>query len=167
MGTAFEHKHDGDAAEVLNDEYVDAYLQIREEPPYNSNLNSSRERCLERTRRQVDTPGFHLVSARDDDGRLIGWAFGLPFAAGRWWGGESTPAPEEVLQAEKFAVIELNVVKEHRGNGYGRRLLEELVRCPEPSGLGPKQGQRYSGKEARGEEAENISARVSARAEQR
>ncbi|GAA3808895.1 hypothetical protein GCM10022226_31450 [Sphaerisporangium flaviroseum] len=133
MGIVFEHKYGGDAAEVLADEYVVPYLEIQAEPPYNSNPNASRERYLERTRRQVDNPGFHLVSAGDEGGRLIGWTFGLPFAAGRWWGGDNTPAPDEVLQAEKFAVIELNVILKERGKGYGRRLLEELLGArPEP-----------------------------------
>ncbi|MFC4590996.1 GNAT family N-acetyltransferase [Sphaerisporangium corydalis] len=132
MGIVFEHKHDGDAVEVLDDEYVIPYLEIQAEPPYNSNPNASRERYLERTRRQVGSPGFHLVSARDD-GRLIGWAFGLPFAAGRWWGGNTTPAPEDVVESEKFAVIELNVIAERRGHGHGRRLLDELLGArPEP-----------------------------------
>lgn len=133
MRVSFIHEHGSSAAEVLTDEYVNAYLEIHAEPPYNSNPNSSRERYLARTRRQVESPGFQLVSCRDDAGALIGWTFGLPFAAGGWWGGATSPAPEEVLRSEKFAVIELNVIRSRRGQGYGRRLLTSLLDSrPEP-----------------------------------
>jgi GNAT superfamily N-acetyltransferase len=38
-----------------------------------------------------------------------------------------------VLRSEKFAVIELNVIRDRRGKGYGRGLLDSLLNSrPEP-----------------------------------
>ncbi|GGL03671.1 hypothetical protein Sme01_65070 [Sphaerisporangium melleum] len=127
MTITVDHLRGEAAREVLGEEYVLLYLATRAEPPYNSGPLYDRDRYLERTTRQAEATGFEAVSARDEDGRLIGFAFGLPMAAGRWWGGETTPAPDDVLDAEKFLVIELNVAAGERGKGYGRRLLEELL----------------------------------------
>ncbi|MEV6981350.1 GNAT family N-acetyltransferase [Sphaerisporangium sp. NPDC051017] len=132
MELRFIHKDGLDAAEVVSDEYADVYLDIRAEAPYNSGPNFQRHRYLDRTRRQLEGKGFHLVAARDGD-VLAGFAFGLTFPADRWWGGDVTPPPAEVLAEEKFAVIELNLRREYRGQGHGRRLLSELLQDrPEP-----------------------------------
>lgn len=132
MGVVFRCLTGEAAVAALDDELAEVYLAIRAEPPYNSAPLYQRERFLERTRQQVTAPGFHLVTAHDGQ-HLAGFAFGLPFAEGRWWGGETTPAPEEVVAAEKFAVIELNLLKQYRGQGIGRRLLGELLAArPEP-----------------------------------
>jgi GNAT superfamily N-acetyltransferase len=123
----YRHFTGADAkAEVLRDEYTDVYLAIRTEPPYNSGPLYERSRFLERTTRQAENPGFDLVAARDGD-VLAGFAFGLPFDGGRWWGGDATPGPDEVVAEPKFAVIELNLIQEYRGKGYGKRLLGELL----------------------------------------
>jgi GNAT superfamily N-acetyltransferase len=117
----------GQCAEVvLGDEYVDVYLAIRAEPPYNSAPLYTRDRFLERTRTQLKADGFELVAA-EGDGKLIGFAFGFTMGHRRWWGGEATRPPEGVLQTAKLAVVELNLRQEHRGRGIGKRLLGELL----------------------------------------
>ncbi|MER6171387.1 GNAT family N-acetyltransferase [Streptosporangium sp. NPDC001681] len=122
------------ARAILDEEHVDLYLQIHAEPPYLSGPLYSRERFTERTGRQLERDGFSLVSARSG-AELVGFAFGLGFEAGRWWGGEAAPAPAEAADLPKFAVIELNVRKDYRGRGIGKRLLEELL---------ASQGARYA-----------------------
>ncbi|MET8054797.1 GNAT family N-acetyltransferase [Streptosporangium sp. NPDC005286] len=114
------------AAEVLSAEYVDLYVAAYAEWPYLSGPLYSPERYAERTSRQVMQDSFVLVSARSR-GRLVGFSFGLRFGAGLWWGGEAAPAPPEVVEPPKFAVIELDVAGTHRGRGIGRRLLETLL----------------------------------------
>ncbi|MET8139891.1 GNAT family N-acetyltransferase [Sphaerisporangium sp. NPDC005288] len=125
MSITYAH-HDGQgAAKELDDEYVAVYLDIRAEPPYNSGPLYQRDRFLERTRKQMENEGFALVSARSG-GTLAGFAFGFRVPAGRWWGGGPGPS-EELVNADKFAVVELNLRQEYRGRGYGRRLLDELL----------------------------------------
>ncbi|MFI7630315.1 GNAT family N-acetyltransferase [Microbispora rosea] len=132
MGVEFHHLTREAAAAALDDELAEVYMTIRAEPPYDSGPLYHRGRFLERTRQQMTVPGFCLVTVRDGEA-LAGFGFGLPLAAGRWWGGETTPGPEEVVAAEKFAVIELNLVPAYRGRGIGGRLLGELLEGrPEP-----------------------------------
>jgi ribosomal protein S18 acetylase RimI-like enzyme len=57
---------------------------------------------------------------------LVGYSFGHPMAPGRWWGG-CTPAPRDVLNSSKFAVIELDVRKEYRRQGIAKTLLDMLL----------------------------------------
>ncbi|MEO3857706.1 GNAT family N-acetyltransferase [Acrocarpospora sp. B8E8] len=121
------------AAAVLGDEYAEVYLRIREEPPYNSGPLYRRDRFRDRTSAQAQRAGFALVAANDEAGKLAGFAFGLPMAEGAWWGGETTPGPPEAVAQAKFAVIELNLLPEYRGHGYGKRLLDLLLEGrPEP-----------------------------------
>ncbi|ADG90171.1 N-acetyltransferase [Thermobispora bispora] len=119
----------GEAAErACSDEYADAYTEIYAEPPYHSGPLYSRDRYLERTRRQVRSEGFELVSAIDAaTGELAGFCFGLTFPPGSWWAGQVSDPPAEVLTAPKVAVIELILRKPYRGRGYGRRLLAEFL----------------------------------------
>lgn len=132
MGIMFRHLTGEAATAALNDELAEVYMAIRAEPPYNSAPLYDKDRFLERTRQQITVPGFHLVTVRDGE-VLAGFAFGLPFTAGRWWGGETTPGPAEVVATDKYAVIELNLLKQYRGRGIGRELLAELLAArPEP-----------------------------------
>ncbi|MFC4585462.1 GNAT family N-acetyltransferase [Sphaerisporangium corydalis] len=125
MSITYAH-HDGHhATEELDDEYVDVYLDIRAEPPYNSGPLYQRDRFLDRSRKQMENEGFDLVVARSG-GTLAGFAFGFRVPAGRWWGGGPGPS-EELVNVDKFAVVELNLRREYRGHGYGRRLLDELL----------------------------------------
>ena len=74
----------GDAAAL-----TDTYAEIYAEPPYNGGPLYARDRFLDRTRRQVEWPGFGLLSAIDGDtGELAGFCFALTFEPGEWWRGE-------------------------------------------------------------------------------
>ncbi|PRX66087.1 acetyltransferase (GNAT) family protein [Nonomuraea fuscirosea] len=126
MGFVFRHMTGEKAKAVLDEPYVSIYLAIRAEPPYNGGPLYDRDRFLERTGKQTELPGFELVAA-EWDGVLAGFAFGFTMAAGMWWGGETTPPPQEVVDAPKLAVVELDLLPEHRGQGVGRRLLSELL----------------------------------------
>ncbi|WP_424535936.1 GNAT family N-acetyltransferase [Sphaerisporangium viridialbum] len=131
MGITFAHFDGEQAADVIGEEFATVYLDIRAEPPYNSGPLYQRDRFLDRTRKQMAGEGFHLVSARDGDA-LAGFAFGFRIPAGRWWGGGPGPSAE-LVDTDNFAVVELNLIREYRGKGYGRQLLEELLATrPEP-----------------------------------
>ncbi|WP_345432042.1 GNAT family N-acetyltransferase [Actinoallomurus vinaceus] len=84
-----------------------------------------------RTSRQANSPGFETVIAQLD-GRIIGFVYGLPLAAGSGWWNGLTPDPGDGFTAETgtrtFAVIDLAVLPDHRGQGLGRRLMDELLR---------------------------------------
>ena len=82
--------------------------------------------------RQVALSGFTLVTATAD-GDLAGFAYGLPFEAGKWWKGAIAEPPESIKSPPKFAVVELVLCKPYRGKGLGRRLMDELLKDrPEP-----------------------------------
>lgn len=105
----------------------------RTRPPYNSGPLFHPDAFKTRTQRQTNRAGFAIVTSRSRDGELIGFSFGLPFAEGQWWSGETTPPPQEVLAATKFAVIELVLLRQWRGRGIGRQLLDQLLGDrPEP-----------------------------------
>ncbi|WUI00185.1 GNAT family N-acetyltransferase [Spirillospora sp. NBC_00431] len=107
------------------DELAELYEQVYSEPPYNSSAKYSRTRFLSRTRDQALASGFQLVTAHRK-GALAGFAFGFSMMPGAWWANASAPPPE-VLEADKYAVIELVVTKAERGHGLGRQLLDELL----------------------------------------
>lgn len=117
--------HDrSDALDIL-DELADLYEQVYAEPPYNAGPKFTRARFLDRTRDQVLSSGFRLLTARRSDA-LVGFAFGFSMTPGAWWANASPPC-HEVLDAEKYAVVELVVSKPERGRGIGRRLLAGLL----------------------------------------
>lgn len=116
---------DGRAALDHLDEVADLYLQVYAEPPYNSAPKYGRARFLDRTRQQTLASGFTLITARRRD-VLVGFAFGFSMLTGTWWANASSPPPV-VLEASKFAVIELVVDRAERGHGIGRALLDDLL----------------------------------------
>ncbi|MFK3983034.1 GNAT family N-acetyltransferase [Micromonospora sp. NPDC050397] len=107
-------------------ELTSIYLAVYAEPPYNSGSLWSADAFADRTRRQATHPGFSFVVARRGE-KVLGFSFGLPFAAGRWWSGEASDPPEHILHAEKFAVIELVLLKEWRGLGIGHQMHDRLL----------------------------------------
>ncbi|MFG3440002.1 GNAT family N-acetyltransferase [Nonomuraea sp. NPDC047897] len=124
--TYLRHTGESAADAILSPAYGDLYDDIHADPSYNANPLFARQRFIDRTVSQVRQPGFELVTAHDG-GKLAGFCFGFTMEAGRWWGGETSPAPADVVDAPKVAVIELMVGDQHRGSGVGKRLLSELL----------------------------------------
>jgi GNAT superfamily N-acetyltransferase len=83
----------------------------------------------QRTLRQAESPGFTTVTARVR-GELAGFANGLPLRSPAWWDGLEPP-PDAGFTTETgtrtFAVIDLAVLPSQRGQGLGRRLMDELL----------------------------------------
>ncbi len=84
-----------------------------------------------RTILQTESNRFQTVTARAD-GVLIGFAYGLPLSPpSTWWNGLE-PSPPDGFTTETgdrtFAVIDLAVLPTHRGQGLGRRLMDELLK---------------------------------------
>ncbi|WP_051468749.1 GNAT family N-acetyltransferase [Actinomadura oligospora] len=127
-------KHDGSATLAMLDEIATVYVPAYADPPYKPHPMFSLEGFTERTTSQAKRDGFSLIAARSPDGDLAGFSFGLPFEAGRWWRDASgSMPPAEVVQAPKFAVIELVVASPHRGRGLAHRLINTLLEDrPEP-----------------------------------
>ncbi|MFF5085473.1 GNAT family N-acetyltransferase [Actinoplanes sp. NPDC000266] len=107
-------------------ELASIYTEVYAEPPYNSGPLWSAQSFTARTVRQTARDGFSFVAAQQD-GELAGFSFGLTFGKGKWWSGTASQPPEGILNAEKFAVIELVVRKDWRGSGIGRSLLRQLL----------------------------------------
>ena len=118
----------GEAASNILDELTELYVKVYAEPPYNSGSLYSREDFVARTTRQAANQDFAISWARSSDGELVGYSFGFLFAAGRWWAGNASPPPSEVLESPKFAVIELIVDAMWRGRGVGKDLLGEVLK---------------------------------------
>lgn len=113
------------------DEVTDLYLDVRSGLDTNSSIHT-RTSFVDRTTRQAGQEGFSGVLARVG-GTLVGFAFGLPLPPGQWWTGKADPPPPEILDAPKFAVIELDVAEPWRGRGIGRTLHDTLLDGrPEP-----------------------------------
>jgi GNAT superfamily N-acetyltransferase len=124
----------GDGPDLLGilDEVTDLYLAVRAELPDPDSALYSREAFTTRTTSQAGRDGFAAVWARTG-GTLVGFGFGFRFGEGRWWSGNPTTPPAEILDATKFALIELNVAAAWRGRGIGRRMHDLLLENrPEP-----------------------------------
>ncbi|GGL18966.1 GNAT family N-acetyltransferase [Mangrovihabitans endophyticus] len=104
------------------------YETVYAEPPYNGGPLWQTAAFVERTLRQSRRPGFSLVTARSEDGSLIGYAFGVPFAENRWWSGqEATEPPQHIFAASKFALIELILAAPWRNRGIGHTMHDLIL----------------------------------------
>jgi GNAT superfamily N-acetyltransferase len=78
--------------------------------------------------------GFRAQVAVDDEGRMVGVAYGYLGAPGQWWHDQVaaalTPEQEREWLAGAFEVCELHVRKAHQGTGLGRSLLGALLAGP-------------------------------------
>ncbi|QKW13408.1 GNAT family N-acetyltransferase [Verrucosispora sp. NA02020] len=75
---------------------------------------------------EVTRLGFSLVTA-NDGALLVGAAYGWTMPTGTWWSrADQDPSPE-VLDADKFAVMEWMVHPGHRGQGIGADLMSKLL----------------------------------------
>ena len=118
----------GNAARKIIDDMTELYVKVYAEPPYNSGPLYQRDAFISRTNRQIGNDDFAISWASSRHGDLIGYAFGLPFEAGKWWAGDASSPPADILQSRKFAVIELIVDSRWRGRGIGRDLLSDLLK---------------------------------------
>lgn len=126
LGIELKRRTGAEAAEAV-EELTGLYVAVYAEPPYGGGSIYARDAFITRTIRQASRDGFTLITAHDG-GQLAGFSFGLPFEAGSWWAGIVEPGPPaELVEAEKFAVIELVVAPSHRGRGLSTRLLGELL----------------------------------------
>jgi GNAT superfamily N-acetyltransferase len=106
------------------EEIADLYVEIRSEYAEQQEI-FSRPSFIARTDGQARKEGFELVTVTSRGG-LVGFSFGLPILPGSWW-ADCTPPSPEIIDASKFAVIELDVRKEYREQGIGKKLLGELL----------------------------------------
>ncbi|MFC9971481.1 GNAT family N-acetyltransferase [Spirillospora sp. NPDC127200] len=122
------NRHDGQQARDMLGQLADLYVPAYAEPPYKPHPMFSREAFLERTTRQTHRDGFTLITAHAAAQQLAGFAFGFTLAPGRWWRdvSGSTP-PADIVNASKFAVVELVIAPPHRDQGLARRILNALL----------------------------------------
>jgi GNAT superfamily N-acetyltransferase len=118
-------RHSGEQALIILDDIIDLYDDVNSEMGYESVEIFSRKSFIARTRRQIEKDGFELITVRLHN-VLAGFSFGHSFQPGVWWTDATLPT-KEVLNASKFAVIELNVQSSYRGRGFGKRLLQTLL----------------------------------------
>jgi GNAT superfamily N-acetyltransferase len=116
----------GEEALVMLDELADAYEDARPTDPEHDDPLFSRSQFIARTEDQARRDGFELVTVRAS-GTLAGFSFGFPFDVGGWWADADHP-PEHILRATKFAVIELDVIPAYQGRGWGKALLNTLLK---------------------------------------
>jgi GNAT superfamily N-acetyltransferase len=103
----------------------DLYSLVYAEPPYGEGPEQ-----VDRFRRglpdEAARAGFTLIAA-EDDGTLVGAAYGWTMPAGTWWSRADADPPVEVRQADKIAVMEWIVHPHRRGEGIGAELIRRLL----------------------------------------
>jgi len=114
------------AAEIADrlDEFVDLYQQVYAEPPYEETTDDAIS-FGRRLTEEAQRPGFSLVAAVEDD-NVIGFAHGYTFGPDQWWKAADA-TPPEVHTLPKFAIMELVVRKDHRGQGIASALMRALL----------------------------------------
>ena len=107
------------------DEVLDVYAEAMEVP-----------RAAARGRRSIlathlERDGLAAIGAVEDDGTLVGIAYGYRGAPGQWWHDQVRAALDEDAARRwldgSFEVCEFHVRPAHQGTGLGRALLAELL----------------------------------------
>lgn len=82
----------------------------------------------------LERDGLRAVAAVQDDGRLVGIAYGYLGGPGQWWHDQVLTALAEANTADwldgAFEVCELHVRPAQQGQGLGRSLLDLLLAGP-------------------------------------
>ena len=82
----------------------------------------------------LERKGLRTMAAVDDDGRLLGIAYGYLGAPGQWWhdqvAASLTPQDSARWLDGAFEVCELHVRPPLQGQGLGRQLLDALLDGP-------------------------------------
>lgn len=126
MSALAYNRHSGEQLLTMLHDIANLYDEIHSDMPEEQGGIFSRESFLMRTAGQAQVAGFELVTATSGE-LLVGFSFGHPMPAGRWW-GDCTPVRQEILSSSKFAVIELDVRRSYRRQGIGKTLLDMLLR---------------------------------------
>lgn len=115
----------GATAAPLFPALIDLYALVYAEPPYEEGPEQV-ARFSEGLSEEATRPGFTLVAA-EDDGTLVGAAYGWTMPAGRWWSRADQDPPDDVLHADKLAVMEWMTHPTRRGEGVGAELMRRLL----------------------------------------
>jgi|SRR5215469_4633086 len=118
-------RHSGGQTVTMLDDLASTYIDAHSVNPDEHDELFSQSSFISRTNIQARKPGFELVTAVSNSS-LVGFSFGYTFPAGEWW-ADSTRPTQDVLDASKCAVIELDVRRAFQGQGIGKRLLRELL----------------------------------------
>ena len=116
---------DRDELERRRDELLDVYAEAMQ-----VSVAAARARRPIVTA-HLDRAGLRTVVATDDDGRLVGVAYGYLGEPGQWWHDQVDAAMTREVSARwlagAFEVCELHVLPSHQGTGTGRALLDALL----------------------------------------
>jgi GNAT superfamily N-acetyltransferase len=114
-----------DRVGVYLDKLVELYAVVYAEPPYEEGpeqVAGFRAKLPEEAAR----PGFAAATAVDGVD-LLGAAYGWTMPAGVWWSRADEPGPAEVVNVDKFAVMEWIVHPRQRRRGVGAALMRSLL----------------------------------------
>ncbi|WP_314219543.1 GNAT family N-acetyltransferase [Streptomyces zaehneri] len=106
------------------EEFRDVYHRVYREPPYHEDASAA-DSFAGQLAEHAALPGFTVTTVRDGDA-LGGFAYGVRREEGWWHPRAAAPGPRR-LRGPLFYVYELAVVRELRGRGHGRELLELLL----------------------------------------
>ena len=122
---------DPQQALALTKQMRELYAEVYAEPPYCEGPQFV-ARFTEHYTEELDLPGFSLTAATDGE-LLLGACYGWTMVAGRWFSSPTVEPPAEIMNVEKFAIMEWMVRQPHRQLGIGRKLLDlVLTDRPEP-----------------------------------
>lgn len=105
-------------------EYREVYHRVYREPPYHEDADAADAFRAQLTEHAA-LPGFSVTTVHAD-GALAGFAYGVRRDPG-WWHPRAAAPPPRDLRGPLFYVYELAVVRELRGLGHGRALLDLLL----------------------------------------
>ncbi|MFJ1591506.1 GNAT family N-acetyltransferase [Kitasatospora albolonga] len=125
-------RHDSDAACEIVDELTAVYAEVYGVPPYSGDPFFSVETFADRLAAAFAMHGFEVVTARLDDGALVGYVHGVTLTPDRaWWASIADDLPADAKQAadagDVFWLRELMVLPKATNQGIGRRLHDEMV----------------------------------------
>ena len=104
---------------------VDLYATVYAEPPYEEGPEQVAEFAA-KLPEEATRPGFTAAVSLDGDA-TVGTAYGWTMPAGVWWSRSDQPGPADLVDVDKFAVMEWIVHPSGRGAGVGGRLLHALL----------------------------------------